>query len=885
MKKRNFKNILSLALAALMVMGTVGLLASTSVGAEALIFETLEGNTEYDIGGIKIRLDHPSAHSDASLKLNSDGSVTMKGSRGDLFWISNVLLTSESVLTTVVTFDASAAPNSCCAGTTYDIDANGAWDEDTDTAIVAALRTFSGGSSRRSIATTNYSKATVNADFVNVLTDVNYTATNNYFGNSWQPEKTVKTVISQSADGTVSAVFLDDNGDEVTSASYNNSEYPLEGFAGFMTHWTNGKDYNEYTIHEFKITNAKVNGELVEEFDLGAYVKAYMDEKLEVPFMMLNSALEFDGGFVFADYEFIVNEDYVATSQIVVCKNSTEIARRNVSELTEEEGKYTYTAYFEYGEGYAKSDVLTFKLVNNGETVAGSESTIKLGEKYDSFINKPYTLPSSADLQYMIYAEDFSEDVVLVPGENIINGHKWTYIKNSTDGSAVIKSGRLYFTGSNNDMLLIDDVVLDKSSYKFTYDVTYLETPEDDIWDKFDCWFGGVFHLANEADPSGNRNAIIVAVTPDDVHMMQGKVNASGVFTEDESLSSHKAFLTSGVYWSGRVGNATPATIHNYVGLDAGDNGGIYLSGYNNVGDHRIADNLPGSGALANEVRVGRVGFACSESRVSVIVDNLEILTKGKSVVVDDEEIQVAGNGIVDIELLEKDEMKLIYANVDGTPKYAGDVITANRLTKISTTQITFNTNKVAAVGQTGLKWTTLISKADYEKLTGDSNIARVEVGTVAAPTENALNGVDLSNATSNIAGEAIFDGENYVFEGVLSIDKSERDTSYSGVGYVKVTMEDGKEIIVYGDYIKRMHAYALSDLVEEFVDDEPAGDNNGDNGNDNNNADTDLNTDTESGTSENEPSVEEKSFFEMIIDAIISFFENLIAMIFGEKE
>ena len=65
-------------------------------------------------------------------------------------------------------------------------------------------------------------------------------------------------------------------------------------------------------------------------------------------------------------------------------------------------------------------------------------------------------------------------------------------------------------------------------------------------------------------------------------------------------------------------------------------------------------------------------------------------------------------------------------------------------------------------------------------------------------------------------------DGDNYVFEGVLDIAKEARDTSYSGVGYIKITMKDGNVIVAYADYAARQHAYALSDLVDEFVDDEP---------------------------------------------------------------
>ena len=142
---KNFKKIISLVLTVLMLAGTVTMLVPVSASE---VSKTLTINTERDIKGVKVRLDAPDAHASSSLTLCPDGSVKMKGSRGDLFWLSNVELTAASVFTTTVTFDVAAAPNSCCAGTVYDIDANGAWNEDADTAIVAALRTFSGGNSR-----------------------------------------------------------------------------------------------------------------------------------------------------------------------------------------------------------------------------------------------------------------------------------------------------------------------------------------------------------------------------------------------------------------------------------------------------------------------------------------------------------------------------------------------------------------------------------------------------------------------------------------------------------------------------------------------------------------------------------------------------------------
>ena len=199
MKKQNFKKILSILLVTVMLSSMVIMSIPASADSTTpLISETLAGNTVNDIAGVDVRMDYPSGHPDSYIKLNSDGTIKMKGSRGDLFWLSNVELTADSVFTTTVTFDAAAAPNSCCAGTVYGI-YNG-WNESDDTAIVAALRT----NGRRSIALTNYGIATKDANFVTpeLSGSLNYTVSNEDFGGTWQLGKTVTTVISQN-NGTV----------------------------------------------------------------------------------------------------------------------------------------------------------------------------------------------------------------------------------------------------------------------------------------------------------------------------------------------------------------------------------------------------------------------------------------------------------------------------------------------------------------------------------------------------------------------------------------------------------------------------------------------------------------------------------------------------------
>lgn len=853
MKKQNFRKILSILLVTVMLssMVVMAIPASADTG-----YTEITPNTDFTHNGITYRFDVRDGNTDSYARIMADGSIEFKYSYGDILWFPDVKMTDTSALHAEVTAIAHDSDSNGMGNTFMGIvygateKADGSFDSGMAgilrTAGRARITTFardnltnhSGGDYGNGGGTKIYN---ANENFKD---HANYASVKNS-SNDWAFNKTISFDVSR-VDNTATFAMSSVDGEFFTK-SYDTSSYAYAGAIGWTSVWANNEGYKTYRFDKITLTNCTVNGEAKDNYTVL--------ERQSHPMELLKSTVEFEDGYAFVDLGFTVAADYVAGASFVVKMNDTEIERMAISGLTSDNGAYSESIYFEYADNSQTTDVLTFYLEKDGSAVNLTTSTLNIGELYIRYKNSPNLITNGdANLTFAYYEEDFSDlTITLVPGENIINGHKWTYVKNSTDGSAEIRNGRLYFIGSKNDMILFDDVELDNTPYKLIYDVTYLETPADDIWDNWDCWFGGLFHLSHEADSDGNRSAIVAAVTPDDVNMMQGSFNASGVFTENSDLSSHTDFNTSGVYWNGRLANGMPASIRNYMGVTGGDNGGLYVSGYREA-SHQAAANLPGSGPLSVAQRTGTVGFVCSDSRVSVIVDNIQFLTKGKTITVDGLEMKIGNDGKVDISSLtdETNEMKLVYANVDGTLKYAGDVITANRFTQITTQQIKLATNKVTAVGQTGLKWTSQISKADYEKLTSDANISKVEVGTVVVPTANAKNGITIANATKNIAGTATLSGDNYVFEGVLDIDKDARDTSYSAVGYVKVTMTDGKEVFVYSDYIARQHAFALSDLVDEFIDDEPVDTDTGDNTtSDETNATTTDATESTDGTAE----------------------------------
>ena len=108
--KKNFKKIISLVLTVLMLVGTFSAIIPMTASAADdtdIIKEVITGNTDVKINDITMRMDYPTpSHAPSTLTLCSDGSVIIKGNRGDLFWMPNVEITANSVITTTVTMDS-----------------------------------------------------------------------------------------------------------------------------------------------------------------------------------------------------------------------------------------------------------------------------------------------------------------------------------------------------------------------------------------------------------------------------------------------------------------------------------------------------------------------------------------------------------------------------------------------------------------------------------------------------------------------------------------------------------------------------------------------------------------------------------------------------------
>ena len=424
--------------------------------------------------------------------------------------------------------------------------------------------------------------------------------------------------------------------------------------------------------------------------------------------------------------------------------------------------------------------------------------------------------------------------VLTVPGENIVNGQRWLYIRNSTDGVARISDGKLYISGNSYDRILFLDQVYDHINYRFSMSVNYTEAPEKATVENeqkigADGYVGGIFNL-QEADGSGDRNAVITAITPDNLYLKQVIFKEDGTIQpKDERGDCPIGTKAEDNLWSQYWSAVQPGStfyLYTYSGISGFSNGNFCSI------PRDMSLNSKGWGncyGVSKDYRTGVMGIFLGEGQASAYIDDIQVEVAGTLIKVDGEDFPIWGDGEISIADLQRKGEKLLYAIVDGVVKLPNETINATRKTKITTAQVTLSTRKVVAVGETGLKWRTEIGKADYDRLKSDENVKSIQLGTVVVPTSMISAGLTReTSGVSDIAAASEWSATSettYTFEGVRSVAKAERDISYSGIGYLTVIMQDDTAFTVYADYVTRNHAYALSDLVSEFHDteDEPA--------------------------------------------------------------
>ncbi len=114
-----------------------------------------------------------------------------------------------------------------------------------------------------------------------------------------------------------------------------------------------------------------------------------------------------------------------------------------------------------------------------------------------------------------------------------------------------------------------------------------------------------------------------------------------------------------------------------------------------------------------------------------------------------------------------------------------------------------------------GLRFLTLVNRADYEKLKADGHVKRIGLGTVIFPIEKLGANVLTADVLENlhhldvpVENEQWYEDYkanlSYVFAGAIADFKEKNyDTPFAGVGYVKMVMRDGSVVTAFSENTK----------------------------------------------------------------------------------
>lgn len=318
---------------------------------------------------IDARYFHGPAHPYSVAKINPDGTVTMRGWRGDMLWFPNVEIDDESTIHTEILLenDSTVDSSKVCMSTVWNIqtEEEGVWGADSDSCSVASLRT----NSRVTVGSTTKYSSYESADYTEAYHNDSSTYdtydTNSDFGSSWTAGKILIVDISKTGD-TVTVTFTNGSNDTlIVEKTYDDSERnTYKGAVGIMSHWNDG--FNLFTIQAFTVTNALVNGER-RDFDMVSEYASYMSDDYTV-----RQSLSLDGT-IGLNFRLDANFHMPENATLVFSKNDAELYNGAASRYYRGDlGYYRYSVPIVAKE---MADSATYNIkIKDGETVVFSQN-------------------------------------------------------------------------------------------------------------------------------------------------------------------------------------------------------------------------------------------------------------------------------------------------------------------------------------------------------------------------------------------------------------------------------------------------------------------------------------------------------------------------------
>lgn len=258
--KNSFKKIISLVLTVLMLVGTVTMLVPITASAEDS-YTTITPNTDFTHNDVTYRFDVVDGHSDSVAKIYADGSIEVTLKNGDMLWLPDVSLKSDSKIHAEVTNLSNNCEGFFAAFAYGVIDSGSKWTEGMFATVKDGGRLRLNTAKYSTLAGNNGAdiKLFDHAGSTIKSTDTAWKAVVNT-NNAWTKDKTIAFDISKDGNNvTVDFAHptLGSFGYAYTYDTTSNSTYYFEGGSvGFTS--TYATAYKTFRINEIEVDDFRI---------------------------------------------------------------------------------------------------------------------------------------------------------------------------------------------------------------------------------------------------------------------------------------------------------------------------------------------------------------------------------------------------------------------------------------------------------------------------------------------------------------------------------------------------------------------------------------------------------------------------------------------------
>ena len=158
------------------------------------------------------------------------------------------------------------------------------------------------------------------------------------------------------------------------------------------------------------------------------------------------------------------------------------------------------------------------------------------------------------------------------------------------------------------------------------------------------------------------------------------------------------------------------------------------------------------------------------------------------------------------------------FVSVDKAEEYSYSV-TDDKVTKVATAEFAMEVGASVRLSASapGIRFKTNVGE-NLKSLADTGNVAKIEFGTIVLPT-NLLNGAELTLDTPAIKDIPQTKwNENCYQAAIIGIPEDQYETALSARGYVKITLTDDTQVVLYTEYTEENNSRSIKYVAQKAI-------------------------------------------------------------------